>query len=184
MINSIFLGTMALAWPLFPYVTVKVVNATKFQISLIWASFMVTSFIGQKYGGMLSDVIGRRKSLFIFFLPMSLVAFFYAIAQNWYYLLLGSLFGGLSNGAGFIAANTYVLDCAPETKKASYTGFSNLTIGVASFISSLISGVIAQNLSGAIGLEKTLRVMLFIIFLLRILSATFYLRVEETLDLS
>lgn len=182
-INSAYKGIMALAWPLFAFVTVRVIDATKFQMSIIWAVHMFVTALSQKYGGRLSDRIGRRKSLFVFNFPFFMVTFLYARADHWLYLVAASFFGGFAVGAGTIAMNSYILDCASEENRASYTAINNLVFGITSFCSSLTSGIIAEYLTGVIGLVSTLHIMLYAISVLRIGGSFLYLKTEETVKL-
>ncbi len=180
-INGIFWGAAALAWPFFAFVTVKVVGATKFQMSVIWAVHMFVSAVSQKAGGTVVDRIGRKKSLFFFNVPLFMVTLLYAVAVHWWYLVIASFFGGFSVGAGSIAINAYILDCAHEEKRASYTAMSNLVMGIISFCSSLMAGIAAGYLTGRVGLVPTLKIMLYSISGLRIAAAFLYLKTEETL---
>lgn len=181
-VNGAYRGVMALAWPLFAFVTVRVIDATKFQMSIIWAVHMFVSALSQKYGGRLVDRIGRRRSLFLFNFPFFMVTLLYALADHWLYLAGASLFGGLAVGAGTVAMNSYILDCAHEENRASYTAINNLVFGVTSFCSSLMSGIVAEYLTGVMGLVSMLHVMLYIITVLRIGFSFLYLRVEETVS--
>jgi MFS family permease len=180
-INGFYRAMMALAWPLFAFVTVDVVGATKFQMSIIWAIHMFIGALSQKYGGMLSDRIGRRKSLFWFHLPFFMVSLLYAMADNWLFLVAASFFGGFGMGAGTVALNSYILDCAHEEKRASYTALNNLVFGITSFLASIASGVAAEHFTGTIGLVPALHVMLLSISVLRFCSVFLYLKTDETL---
>jgi DHA1 family multidrug resistance protein-like MFS transporter len=178
-INGTYKGVMAMAWPLFAFVTVTIIGATKFQMSFIWAVHMFMSAVSQKYGGRLSDRIGRRKSLFLFNFPFFMVTFLYAVADNWLCLVAAALFGGFSVGAGTVAMNSYILDCAHEEKRASYTAINNLVFGITSFCSSLAAGAVAEYVTRTLGLVSTLHVMLYIITGLRFVCAFLYLKTEE-----
>jgi MFS family permease len=180
-INGSYRGVMALAWPLFAFVTVKIVGATKFEMSIIWATHMFVSAVSQKYGGGLSDRIGRRKCLFLFHFPLFAVTLLYALADHWFYLVVSSVFSGISMGAGTVVLNSYILDCAHDEKRASYTALNNLVFGVTSFCSSLASGAVADYFMGIFGLVPTLHGMLVVITVLRIGAAFLYLKTEETL---
>jgi DHA1 family multidrug resistance protein-like MFS transporter len=182
MIDATYKGVMALAWPLFAFVTVKVVGADKFQMSLIWAVHMFMSAVSQKYGGLLIDRIGRRRSLFLFNFPLFMVTLLYAVADHWVYLLVSSFFSGFSVGAGTVAVSSYILDCAHEEKRASYTAVNNMVFGIISFFSSLLSGAVATYLTATMGLFSTLQIMLLTFTILRIFCAFLYLKTEETLE--
>jgi MFS family permease len=181
-INGSYRGVMALAWPLFAFVTVRVIDATKFQMSIIWAMHMLMAAVSQKYGGSISDRIGRKKSLFLSHFPFFMVTLLYAIADNWMYLVAASFFSGACMGAGMVALNSYILDCAHEGKRASYTALNNLVFGVISFGSSLGSGAVAEYLTGVIGLVDTLYIMLMVITVLRFGISFLYLKVDETVN--
>lgn len=180
-INGFYRAVMALAWPLLAFVTVDVVGATKFQMSIIWAIHMFIGALSQKYGGILSDRIGRRKSLFWFHLPFFMVSLLYAMADNWLFLVAASFFGGFGMGAGTVALNSYILDCAHEEKRASYTALNNLVFGITSFLASIASGAAAEHFTGTIGLVPALHMMLLTISVLRFCSVFLYLKTDETL---
>ena len=179
-IYGIWMATMAFAWPLFPFVVSKIIHASKADISLLWATFMLTSYMGQRYGGSFSDKIGRKKSIFLFFFPMFSITLANALASTLWHVLIGNIIGGFFVGAAFVSVNSYILDCAGEENRASYTGFANLVIGTTSFFTSLISGSIADFLSVNIGLISTLRYMLFVITPLRITCVFLFLKIDET----
>jgi DHA1 family multidrug resistance protein-like MFS transporter len=182
-INGSYRGIMASAWPLFAFVTVRIIDATKFQMSIIWAMHMVMAALSQKYGGAFSDRIGRKKSLFLSHFPFFMVTLLYAIADSWTYLVAASFFSGMCMGAGMVSLNSYILDCAHEEKRASYTALNNLVFGVISFGSSLGSGAVAEYLTGVIGLVDTLYIMLMVITVLRFGISFLYLKVDETVNL-
>jgi major inositol transporter-like SP family MFS transporter len=144
---------------------------------------MFVSAISQKYGGRISDRIGRKKSLFLSHFPFFMVTLLYAMADHWLYLVAASCFSGFSMGAGTVALNSYILDCAHEEKRASYTALNNLVFGVISFFTSLISGAVANHLTVTMGLAATLHIMLYSMSVLRLGSAFLYLRTEETLTI-
>jgi len=182
-IDGTYRGTMALAWPLFAFVTVRIIDASKFQMSIIWALHMFLSAVSQRYGGPVIDKIGRRKSLFLFNFPFFMVTLLYALADNWLYLVSAAFFSGLSAGASAVAVNTYILDCAHEEKRASYTAVSNLVFGIISFCCSLSAGAVADHLVITRGLTSTLHLMLYTISILRFFCAFLYLKTDETLEL-
>jgi len=174
-----YLFSMALAWPLFSFVTVKIVAATKSQVSIIWASGQVAAYLSQRFGGIVTDRIGRRKSLFFFFLPLAITTFCFGIATSWWWLLAGNVIAGFATGAGFVAVAAYTLDCASDELRASYSGTINLISGVGTFAASLISGVVSSYLLGIVGLASMLRIMFLSVTVLRILAAFTFLKVEE-----
>ena len=64
-IDALFTIIMAFTWPLFPFVITDIFRATNTQISIIWGSWMFTMALAQKYGGALSDKIGRKPLLIL-----------------------------------------------------------------------------------------------------------------------
>lgn len=85
-VGGFFWFAMAFAWPLFPYVTVGLVQATLWQIALVsTVSGLVVSFTQPKFGS-LADKIGRKPLISASAASFFLFPLFYAFAENWLHL--------------------------------------------------------------------------------------------------
>jgi len=182
-IDAIFTIIMAFTWPLFPFVIIDIVRATNTQISIIWASWMFTMALAQKYGGSLSDKIGRKPLLILcrtmlFVLPMSL-----ALTNRWptwILPLMAQIIAGFAWGVSVFLDQMVALDLAPADQKAVFTGTVFTITGIAGFIGSNISGVLTQILAIPLGQYPALFLMLWIAAVGRVISGFTHFFIDET----
>ncbi len=183
-LDIVFSFITALTWPLFSFVIKDVVHATNAQLSMIWGFWMAFMAIGQKYGGALSDRLGRRPLMIFCRSTLFLVPLLFALANqwpSWILLLIGQCFGGLGWGLSVLMENMIALDLAPSDQKALFTGTLLTLAGVAGFFGSLVSGVVTQLLSPQYGHIGALILMLYVCVVLRIAIAVVHMFVlEET----
>lgn len=173
--------TMALAWPLFPYVTVNVVHAAIWQIAVISAvSDLITSIFQPKMGSAM-DRFGRKPFLFISRFSLFLFPLLYAFATNWLQLLTINALLAISTSALTISLSAYIMDSAPSGLRANYVASTNMVMGIATFLGSLVGGVFTSYLSDLIGEKQALFIGLITSSLLRLIASLGFLFIKETL---
>jgi MFS family permease len=121
-----------------------------YLVPLFWMLFNIVYSAVSMPGGMLSDRIGRKKTLLIGFVIYAVVyvgfAFARQTAQLW--LLIGAygLFYGLTHGV----LNAYVADLAPSELKGTAFGVFHMTDGIGKVLASVIFGVLWQVANPAV----------------------------------
>jgi len=179
-LSLIFWFSMGFAWPLFPYITVKVVSATLWQIAVINAGMRVMTSATQGFFGKLLDRFGRKPFMVIGCSGLCLFPLGYAVARSWIDLLVINVILGPFISAIFVAWPAFVLDSAPEGRKATYSGASSFTFGIGSFVGSLSGGYFVNLLSGLIKFDRALSLGLIFSAAIRLLSGLSFLIISET----
>jgi MFS family permease len=180
-INSLMSFSMSLGWPLFPYV--REGYATALQNTLLWSIFSFLQIIVLLLTRKIINHIGRKKllffgRLFMFTVPLNL-ALTILVVPEWWFMAISSAISGASNAFYFIGLQSYPLDSANLKEKGTYTGVSNFFIGIATFIGSLIMGIIYDVLVVRYPAWLVLTILLFVVVGMRFLCSLTYLFIEE-----
>ncbi len=179
-LSLMFWFSMGFAWPLFPYITVKVVNATLWQIALINAGMRAMTSATQGLFGKLLDRFGRKPFMVIGCSGLCLFPLGYAFARSWFDLLVINVILGPFISAVFVAWPAFILDSAPKGRKATYSGASNFTFGIGSFIGSLSGGYFVNLLSSLVKFDRALSLGLVFSTVIRLFSGLRFLILSET----
>ncbi len=113
----------------------------------IFSVEMITSSIFELPTGILSDYIGRRKTVIFGAFCAILAGVFYAIGMNYWYLFIGGTFAGLARS--FYSGNNDALlheslrEKGQEDEYSAYSGRISSMFQVALGISALLGGVIS-----------------------------------------
>lgn len=184
-VNSLMAFCMSLGWPIFPFVRGE--YATAQQNTWIWGCFSLFQIIMLYATRKIIDKIGRKKLLFFGRLLMFYVPFNLAVTalwvQEWWHLMIAGAVSGASNAFYMVGQNSYILDCAPEKEKGTYTGLSNLFMGLTTFVGSLIMGIIADFLIIKYDKWTIIIILLFIISSLRLTFSMGYLFLQKPRNL-
>ncbi|MBN1290074.1 MAG: MFS transporter [Actinobacteria bacterium] len=118
-------------------------------IPLLWMTFNVVHSALAMPCGILSDNIGRKKTLLLGFLLYGMVYMGFAFVNNtvvlWLLMAAYGVFYGLTHGV----ISAYVADLAPENMKGTAFGLYHTADGVAKLIASVLFGVLWQLVSPA-----------------------------------
>lgn len=95
--------------------------------------------------GSLSDRIGRRKLIISGWLVYAVIYFGFALSQSAWQIWLLYIAYGLYFGLAFGTANAMVADLVPENVRGTAYGTYNAVIGLLTFPSSLIAGILWQG---------------------------------------
>ncbi len=113
-----------------------------YLVPLVWMVFNVVYSLLATPGGMLSDRIGRRRTLLMGFALYALVYLGFAFARRlvfvWLLFAAYGLFYALTSGC----LSAYVADLAPEDMKGTAFGVYHMTEGVFKLLASIAFGVI------------------------------------------
>ncbi len=182
LLNIFFTFAMSTAWPIFPFVTLRVAD-TWFMIALMWCVFNLPRGIGQNLGGRMADEVFNKKIVILFSrLGYTTVPLGYAIGLitgNVWFLVLANILGGLAFGAEDTSIATYSLDCSTEETKGRYYSILLTTGGISAFAGSLFSGfvmdiwlIVADINYNSPDFNVILFMMLIMIAILRFVSAS------------
>lgn len=142
-LNTTFNFIMSIIWPILMLTYVDVLNATAFEIGIMAVISTGGTLFFQTKVGKLLDVIGPMPQILISRFAYISVPIVYALAtQVWQIYALNALLG-FANAMANVAFFAYILDVAPEEKKAEYFAVYNTIIGIATFFGSVIGGYLA-----------------------------------------
>ncbi len=177
-----FFFTMSMAWPIFPYVQINIVKVTTMQVTFIWASFALFNTLGQYFASKVGDKIGRKPLLVGGVMSMFLVTTLYAIARSWVELAIAGIIGGFGMGLLIVGSSSYVLDLAPDNRKATYASIVGTGMGIVAFTGSLLGGAFLDLMIRLLGnIYSAVFVVLITIAAMRFTAAILFLTIPETL---
>jgi MFS family permease len=183
-ISAFFSFAMSTAWPIFPFVTLRVADSW-LMVALMWIMFNIPRGLGQNIGGRLADDFFDKKIVILFSrLGYTTVPLGYAmglVTGNPWFLVLANILGGFAFGAEDTSVATYSLDCSTEETKGRYYSMLLTAGGLCAFIGSLFSGFIMDIWLRVAGIDYNsldfnvvLFFMLIMIALLRVVSASLH----------
>jgi MFS family permease len=112
---------------------------------LLWMVFNLVYSVVSTPGGMLSDRIGRKRTLLIGFFLYGLIYLGFGLSNRlvyiWLLMAAYGVFYGLTQGV----LSAYVADLAPQEMKGTAFGIYYMTDGVSKLFASVIFGVIWQS---------------------------------------
>ncbi|MBN2169519.1 MAG: MFS transporter [Actinobacteria bacterium] len=118
-------------------------------IPLLWMTFNIVHSALAMPCGILSDDIGRKKTLLLGFALYGLVYLGFAFVNNivilWLLMAAYGIFYGLTHGV----MSAYVADLAPENMKGTAFGLYHTADGVSKLIASILFGLLWQLISPA-----------------------------------
>lgn len=182
-IDAFFKFAMSTAWPIFPFVTLRVADSWS-MVAFMWIVFHLPRSIGQNYGGKFADKYGKKVVIILSRLGYAIVPLGYAIGLitgNPLFLIAVNIPGGLAFGAEDTSIAAYSLDCSTEDTKGRYYSMLLTTEGIFAFAGSLASGLIMDIWLRIAGVDYNspsfntiLFGMLMIITLLRLISGSLH----------
>lgn len=113
-----------------------------YLIPLLWMVFNLVYSVTSTPGGMLSDRIGRKKTLLLGFALYALIYVGFGLARDlvfiWLLFAAYGVFYGLTSGC----LSAYVADLAPDQMKGTAFGVFHMTDGISKLCASVTFGVI------------------------------------------
>ncbi len=158
---------MSFAWSYFPIIISDVLELTASQIAIIGIAQTLVQTITSYKGADLIDRLGAKKTVILGFIPFSMVPLFFALATEWWHLLLPQIIAGIGIGWGFAGLQVYILNLAGSEKAGTYQGVYNLSFGILTFFGSLAGGMVLQYYKSVVGLNKAVFNLLIIIAVMR-----------------
>jgi len=142
-LNTTMNFMMSVIWPILYLTYVKVLHATTWEIGIIAITGTGAPLFFQTKVGKLLDLIGPMPQILISRFAFIFYPVVLAIStQIWHVYLLNILLG-LATAMANVAFFAYILDVAPEEKRAEYFAVYNTLISIGTFVGSVIGGYMA-----------------------------------------
>jgi len=142
-LNTTFNFLMSIIWPILYLTYIEVLDATLFDIAIMTVISTGATLFFQTKVGKLLDLIGPMPQILISRFAFISVPIVYAFASEVWHIYVLNAGLGFANAMANVAFFAYILDVAPEEKKAEYFAVYNTIIGVATFAGSIIGGYLA-----------------------------------------
>jgi len=193
-VNFFFGISMAALWPIYPIIQVNIVGMDFYHLTIVATVYAVFFSIGSFIGGKLGDRFGRKPVMLISRAIMFSVCLLYIpaiLTGSWYYVIPTNIVSGFGNGVFLVMMNAYALDLSDEKTMGSYSGLSQVTWGIATFIAALLAGVIADwieyrgitilHLSDIVAAKRMAMILVIAIAVMRVIATIGYFFVKESL---
>ncbi|MFW9922875.1 MAG: MFS transporter [Candidatus Thorarchaeota archaeon] len=183
-INSIFGITMAALWPIYPVIQVKILDMKMYELVIVATVYAILFSFGGFLGGRVGDRFGRKPVLLFSRLIMFSVSLIYipaVLTGSWIYVILTNVVSGFGNGVFAVMMNAYALDLSSEETLGAYSGLTQASWGIATFIGSFGAGIISQFLVNAYGNNTMIIATTIGIAVLRVLASIGYFFIKESL---
>lgn len=142
-LNTTFNFVMSIIWPILYYTYFRVLHMTLTEFAVANVISVAATLFFQTKVGKLLDVIGPMPQILLSRFAFISVPIVYALAtQPWHIYGLNAALGFASAMAN-VSFFAYILDVAPEEKKAEYFAVYNTMIGIGTFIGSVLGGYLA-----------------------------------------
>jgi len=142
-LNTTFNFIMSFIWPILMLTYVDVLHTTAFEIGIMTVISVGGTLFFQTKVGRLLDVIGPMPQILISRFAYISVPVVYALATDVWQIYAINAALGFANAMANVSFFAYILDVAPEEKKAEYFAVYNTIIGIATFFGSIIGGYLA-----------------------------------------
>jgi len=176
--SGIWMLAGQLVWP-FQSIYILSLGGSYFHIGIVTSVGALAGLIPTLYGGYLADTIGRRKIVSWMSFILSFNALIFAFAENWRWLVVGSILNSIASGIRQPSFSSIIDDSTDEHNRAqSYAAW---------LIIPPMFGLLSPYLMGLYMEEKGVREMLrlgyILLFSASFISSVIRLRyLEETLS--
>ena len=149
----------------------KIWGLNSFQHGLTVSIALIGTVFGALFGGIPSDRIGRKQTLFWVAVLYLVSALGSALSTDWYIFMVFRLLGGLGVGASSVAAPMYISEIAPANRRGQLVAMFqfNVVFGIViAYISNyFIAGSGPNSWRWMLGVEA-IPAILFLVLVLRI----------------
>jgi UMF1 family MFS transporter len=114
--------------------------------SLVLLGILLTSALGAFLSGIISDIIGHKKTMINILIGWVIILPSIALANSFTFFVVALVFMGLWFGASWATARTIMGDIAPQGKHNSAFAYFGLTERVSALIGPLVWGSIVTGL--------------------------------------
>jgi len=152
-VNSFFGISMAVLWPIYPVIQVTIMGLEIYELIIVSAIMFSVSLL---------------------YIPAVLTG-------SWLFVMLTNIVSGLGNGVFLVMMNAYALDLSTEETHGAFSGLSQATWGIATFIGSLCAGFIADAITNTYGAIVMVISTTIAIAIMRVLASIGYFFIKESL---
>ena len=149
----------------------KIWGLNSFQHGLTISIALIGTVFGALFGGIPSDRIGRKQTLFWIAVLYLISALGSALSTDWYLFMAFRFLGGLGVGASSVAAPMYISEIAPANRRGQLVAMFqfNVVFGIViAYISNyFIAGTGPNSWRWMLGVEA-IPAILFLVLVLRI----------------
>ncbi|MBF8263363.1 MAG: transporter [Parachlamydiales bacterium] len=118
---------------------------TSFEQGMLVSIILVGGLVGALFGGLLSDYLGRKRTLFLTVLLILIATFFLYDAKDYRIIMFGRLITGLAIGIGSVTAPLYLAEIAPKAHRGSLVSLNQLMIVTGILVSFWVSYMLAAD---------------------------------------
>jgi len=162
----------------------KVWGLNSFQHGLTISIALIGTVFGAIFGGIPSDRIGRKKTLFWIAILYLVSALGSALSTDWYLFMAFRFLGGLGVGASSVAAPMYISEIAPADRRGRLVAMFqfNVVFGIViAYISNyFIAGIGPNSWRWMLGVEA-IPAILFLVLVLKIPRSPRWLILKKNL---
>lgn len=130
---------------------------SELEHGLVISSALIGTVVGALFGGIPSDRIGRKKTLFWIAILYLVSAFGSALATDWITFMIFRLIGGFGVGASSVAAPLYITEISPAKSRGKLVALFqfNVVFGilVSYFSNYLLAGTSENDWRWMLGVE-------------------------------
>ena len=166
-----------LVWP-FQSIYILQLGGTYFHIGLVTSIGALSGLIPILYGGYLADTVGRRKIVNTMSFFLSFNALIYAFAQDWRWLVAGSVLNSIASGLRQPSFSSIIDDSTEEEHRAQSYAIWSTVPPLFGMLSPYLMGVYME----VHGVKEMLRLGYMALFLASFIASTLrHLYLKETL---
>jgi len=155
-LNATFNFLMSIIWPILYITYVDVLGATLWEIAVMTVISTGSTIFFQLKVGRLLDLIGPMPQILISRFAFISVPIVYALATAVWHIYVINAALGFASAMANVAFFKYILDVAPEEKKAEYFAVYNTILGLATFVGCVIGGYLAAFFINRINIDGDL----------------------------
>jgi MFS family permease len=167
--------TRSMVDPTVPYLVKEFVGTGVSSVEILGVIFSVesvASILSTLPGGLLSDRVGRKKTIVLSSSIYLVAQLVYVFSKNWYWLVAASFVRGLAVGLSLPSFHALIADLTGAENRGTAFGVYNLSWTTSSIPAPIIGGYLASQ----VGIKSTFLVALILSFLAIVLA----LRLTET----
>lgn len=117
-----------------------------FQQQLFVSAILVGATLGSLFGGLITDWLGRKRSLFLTAILFAFASWMLGNADSYSMLLFGRWLAGVALGLVAVATPLYITEIAPPEHRGALVSFNQLAITIGIF-----AGYLASSYHAAAG---------------------------------